>query len=257
MSPLLTLATLLVAAATGYILGSVPSGVLVARLWGKDPRHTGSGRTGGTNVYRTAGFGAAALTVSLDFLKGFFAVEIALFVADAISGSVQLMGPEGVAVPLAGAIAGLTAILGHNHSVFLRFRGGAGSTPNLGAAFALFPWLAVFGLAVSLAVLFGARYASAASLTLSAILAGGITLLVVRGEPVALLVYAIGQLALVVWALRPNIARLRAGTERKIGWGAGSGQGPAGPNGEATTQGDTGDEDDLDGDTADTPPEPS
>jgi glycerol-3-phosphate acyltransferase PlsY len=229
----------------------VPSGVLVARLWGKDPRHTGSGRTGGTNVYRTAGIGAAALTVSLDFLKGFFAVEIALWIAGAI---VEAVAPgaeyspagtygavRGDPVELAGAIAGLTAILGHNHSLFLRFRGGAGSTPNLGAAFAMFPSLAVFGLAVSLVVLVAARYASAASLTLSAVLAAGIAFYVAGGEPSAFLVYGLGQLALVVWALRPNIARLRAGTERKIRWGTGSAESSGDLDGQVQHPDDTGD----------------
>jgi glycerol-3-phosphate acyltransferase PlsY len=200
-----------IATLSGYILGSVPSGVLVGRLWGKDPRHTGSGRTGGTNVYRTAGLPAAAMTVSLDFLKGYFAIVVAM----------RVVSEPGATQTLAGALAGLAAILGHNHSVFLRFRGGAGSTPNLGAALALVPQLAVVGLLVSVLVLVGSGFASAASMTLALVLAAGTVLLVASGAPPSLALYGVGQLVLVVWALRPNIARLRAGTERKIEWRAG------------------------------------
>ena len=95
----------------GYLLGSFPTGYLVAWLWkGVDPRQHGSGRTGGTNILRAAGKEAALLTVIGDLLKGALAVLVAR----------TLVGTDSAVV-----MAGLAAVLGHNRSIFLRFRGGA------------------------------------------------------------------------------------------------------------------------------------
>lgn len=192
-----------------YLLGSIPCGVWICRPLGKDPRLVGSGRTGGTNVYRTAGALPALLTVLGDGLKGALAVWAAQ----------RLVPGPGAGHDLAVALAALAAILGHNYSFFAGFAGGAGSTPNIGAFLALSPHWAWFLLAAILGGLVWklSRMASVASLTLSATLLVLCIWFVASGQrPPSLLIYALGQLALVTWALRPNLRRLREGREIRV-----------------------------------------
>ena len=205
----MALLRVLVAVASAYLLGSLPFGVWVCKLRGRDPRLVGSGRTGGTNVYRTAGLGAALLTVALDILKGFASVELARFLLPA--------GVPGTAGDWAVPLAALASIVGHNYSVLAGFRGGAGTAPNIGAALAIDPLVFALGLATGALSLITVRIASAASLLVSVIFAVGLGWRVIDGGLAPpMLVYAAGQLALVVVALRPNIQRLRSGTERRI-----------------------------------------
>src|SRR6185295_9494126 len=127
----------------GYILGSVPFGLLIVKLkTGKDIRKVESGRTGGTNAVRAAGLGAGLLTAILDILKGAGVV----WIAQAISPGNHLIH----------VLAPLAAILGHNHSIFLaerdengtlRLRGGAGGAPAVGGAMGL--WLPMFPIVVA------------------------------------------------------------------------------------------------------------
>ncbi|MFQ5460788.1 MAG: glycerol-3-phosphate acyltransferase [Anaerolineae bacterium] len=199
---------LVIAAVGGYFLGSVPFGVLFCRLSGKDPRTVGSGRTGGTNVYRTAGLPPALATVAADIAKGSLAVWSAPRLA---------AGGGASDAALVASVAALAVILGHNYSVFLHFTGGAGSSPNIGAALVLDPILGASALVVSAAVLFMAGVASIASLTLATILLAGIVWLVTAAaSPPALLLYGAGQFLLLAWALRPNLVRLLHGTERRV-----------------------------------------
>lgn len=196
------------AGVAGYFLGSIPTGLVVCLPLGLDPRQVGSGRTGGTNVHRTAGFPFALLTVLGDVAKGFAAVWLAR----------HMVGPTDA--ELAAAVAALAAILGHNYSVFVGFKGGAGSSPNLGALAAFDPQLAVLGLAVGASVLFGLRIASVASLSLSAVVLAGLAWQVTSaGRDPSHLIYGVGQLVLVAWALRPNLSRLARGEERRVEFG--------------------------------------
>lgn len=188
--------------ALAYLLGSLPIGYLVGRLWGVNVLSWGSGRTGGTNVLRSAGPVAAFLTGALDVGKGMLAVWLA--------GT--LTGSEVVQV-----LSGAAVILGHNHSVFLSFRGGAGVGTSLGALAAIhFP--AALALVVLLVlVIFITRYASVGSLTVSTLMP--IVLLVLGLKGVLSLVYVgYGLLAwiIIVLAHKPNIQRLLAGTERRL-----------------------------------------
>ena len=113
----------------GYLLGSIPSGFLIVRVFsGQDVRQMGSGRTGGTNVMRAAGFWPGLLTALLDMLKATASVWIAKAV---LPLDIQ---------PLGMALAGLCAILGHNYSLFLKFKGGAGGAPCVGGAIGIWPW---------------------------------------------------------------------------------------------------------------------
>lgn len=194
------------AAVLGYLLGSIPFGIVIGRALGVDPRTVGSGRTGATNVYRAVGLPGAVGTLLGDIAKAALAVWLA--------GRIV---PAGPAAALAASAAGLAAVLGHNHSLYIGFRGGAGGTPNAGALLAL--WPAAFGPGIALAALawFGIRIASVATLTISAWALGAMVYRVVAlGAPRGYLVYGIGQAVLIVWALRPNIARLARGEERRI-----------------------------------------
>jgi glycerol-3-phosphate acyltransferase PlsY len=122
------------AGALGYLLGAIPTGVLVSRvLRAPDVRQQGSGHTGGLNVSRTAGFWAGVATGMIDAVLGLAAV----------SGAALLTGN-----PWAATVAGLMAVAGHNWSVFIGFGGGVGLSTLLGALFRLSPMPAVGGLVV-------------------------------------------------------------------------------------------------------------
>jgi len=187
----------------GYLLGSFPTGYLAARgLKGVDPRRLGSGRTGGTNILRSAGRGAALVTVLGDSLKGLLAVLLAR----------ALIGTQSAMV-----LAGLAAVLGHNRSVFLGFHGGAGSMTNAGVVLALAPHVVLF---MAAAAFITARLSRMASITsIAAAVAMMLSLMVsfaLSLTPVAYAVYGVLACALIVLELRPNIQRLLSGTERRV-----------------------------------------
>jgi glycerol-3-phosphate acyltransferase PlsY len=192
---------LIFAIAAGYLLGSLPFAVLVSRaLRQADPRTYGSGNPGATNVLRGAGRLAAALTLIGDAGKGALAVWLGRSVGD---------GSATVAIA-----CGAAAFLGHVFPVFLGFRGGKGVATFLGVLLAFQPWLGLACCVLWLAVAFASRYSSLASLTAAV----GAPLLVglVDGADWELgVVLAMG--ALLVWRHRVNIAKLRTGTEAKIG----------------------------------------
>ncbi|MCL7451962.1 MAG: glycerol-3-phosphate 1-O-acyltransferase PlsY [Anaerolineae bacterium] len=196
------LATVMVA----YLLGSFPAGYLLGRAWGVNVLHWGSGRTGGTNVLRAAGPIAALLTGALDVGKGAVAVWLA-----------GQLAPEGV-VAASQVLAGAAVILGHNHSIFLGFRGGAGVGTSLGALGALY-WPAAIALAVLLlAIIAISRYASLGSLIVVTLMPIILLALAVMGKLApAYIFYGLLAWALIVYAHRPNIRRLLQGTERRIG----------------------------------------
>jgi glycerol-3-phosphate acyltransferase PlsY len=195
--------SLVVAVVAGYILGSFPAGYLLGRLWGINVLEMGSGRTGGTNLLRSAGVVPALLTGALDMGKGALAVWLA--------GQVTVY-------PAAEVLAGAAAILGHNHSVFLRFRGGAGVGTSLGALAAIYPPAAA-GLVVLLFLIVAVtRYASIASLTVATLMPVVLLGLGVTGRlPLTYVLYGLLAWAIVVAAHKGNIRRLLAGTERRVG----------------------------------------
>ncbi|MEM6635861.1 MAG: glycerol-3-phosphate 1-O-acyltransferase PlsY [Pseudomonadota bacterium] len=181
-----------------YLLGSVPFGLVMARVFGLgDLRQIGSGNIGATNVLRTGNKPAAFLTLVLDAGKGGIAVVIA----------------RGLAGEDAAQIAGLAAFLGHLFPVWLGFRGGKGVATFLGTVLALAWPLGLIACGVWLAVAFISRYSS-----LSALIAAATT-------PVAALMVGFADqflptliMAIFVWLKHSdNIARLRSGTETKIG----------------------------------------
>lgn len=193
----MSLLLLLVAA---YLIGSIPFAIVTSKLFRlQDPREYGSGNPGATNVLRSGNKGAAALTLIGDSLKGWFAVWAAT----------ELGFDAGQA-----ALAGLAAFLGHVFSMFLRFNGGKGVATALGVLAGIDARIAVFSAVVWLMVAYTSRYSSAAAL--SAAIAAPFAGLLFLGPqfPVAVLVVIA---AVLFWRHKTNIARLRAGTEGRIG----------------------------------------
>jgi len=197
----------------GYILGSIPFGLLIVKIkTGKDIRNVESGRTGGTNAVRAAGFGAGLLTAILDILKGAVSVWLA-----------QAFMPQDHLIHI---LAPLAAILGHNYSVFLidrdesgklRFHGGAGGAPALGGAVGLWPWMFPIVFTVGALVWFTLGIASVTTMAIGLIVIIVFAIRVSLGyqEPVDIWYGIIAELFL-IWALRPNLKKLFAGQERVV-----------------------------------------
>lgn len=181
----------------GYVLGSIPFGLLLTRAAGLgDVRSIGSGNIGATNVLRTGHKGLAAATLLLDALKGTAAVLIA--------GQFDLN---------AALAAGFAAFIGHLYPVWLNFKGGKGVATYLGVLLG-FGWQpALLFAVVWLAIAFITRYSSAAALTAVAVVPVGLYFM---SLPIVALVFAVMS-AIVWYKHKANIQRLHAGTETRIG----------------------------------------
>jgi glycerol-3-phosphate acyltransferase PlsY len=155
---------------------------------------------------RAAGFGVGLLTAVSDIIKGTLPVLLA-----------QWLLPPGVA-GLGMVLAGLGSILGHNYSLFLGFKGGAGGATAAGAAMAIWPWIALVVVPLGAGLLYFVGYASVA--TIAAAVAITVTFAILASlrllDPTFIL-FGLGTVVLLVWALRPNIARLMRGEERLVG----------------------------------------
>ena len=198
------------AALLGYLIGAIPSGVMIGRLRGVDPRAAGSGRTGTTNALRTLGPALAAVVLLLDVAKGAVAVLAGAWVGETV----------GAADAWPSALAGVAAVLGHVRSVFIGFGGGRGVATGGGAMLVLAPLALLAAIPVFLLLVWRTRYVSLGSIGAAVALPLGVALLYSLGRAgveAALAAALIG--AVVIVAHRDNIERLRAGTERKLGHG--------------------------------------
>jgi acyl phosphate:glycerol-3-phosphate acyltransferase len=200
----------------GYLLGSIPFGLLMAKRHAKvDIRQYGSGRTGATNVLRTAGKKAAAIAALLDVGKG---VMAALFAGLIVGKGYLIVGNVGLGSLVAEALAALAAVAGHNWSVFLKFHGGRGVATFFGGLVALCPPAAIFGGEI---ILIGAgltRYASLGSIAGAvgsyAIL---VPLTIIEGFPLEYIIYSLVGAVIILIMHRDNIRRLVSGKERRLG----------------------------------------
>lgn len=220
-----------------FLLGSVPWGVIISRVFYKrDIRQSGSGNIGSTNALRTLGKRGGAAVFLLDFGKGLASGLVALWVAnmlqnalfDGVSGALTIgysMYLSGEEAQLAGAgviqrtclvIAFMAATLGHIFSPWLKFKGGKGIAVAIGALFITFGvGGALIELAVFVLVVAITRYVSAGSVA-AAIACPFIALYVFWGHPLAIIGCLVTALT-VIWAHRGNIQRLAKGTESKLG----------------------------------------
>ncbi len=181
-----------------YLIGSIPTGVVVSRFLGKDPRKGGSRNIGATNVVRTVGKGAGLITLIGDMAKGGIPVLAAL----------KIYGD-----PMVVSLAALSAFLGHLYPLFLGFKGGKGVATGAGVFLVISPLSFLLGVLVFGAVAFKTRYVSLASLSA----AGTMPLFVGLFAPSRLyLVLAILLFLFILYRHRENIQRLIEGREHQI-----------------------------------------
>jgi glycerol-3-phosphate acyltransferase PlsY len=205
----------LLAAGIGYLLGSIPVGLIVGRVTrGIDVRDYGSGVTGATNVIRTSGWKAGVVVIVGDLAKGIAAFYIGMALATAAD-----IHPHDDRAWVAAAAA-CAAVCGHIWPVFASFRGGRAVATGFGAALAMNPIAAAAMIPVAGVVVGATRIMSVMSITMAPALAClYIVLAALDVSPPAYAAYAIAASALIVWKHRANIERLVAGTEPKIGRG--------------------------------------
>lgn len=191
--------TALLAVLASYLLGSIPAAAWVARGRGVDIRTVGSGNSGATNVLRSLGKGPALLVAVFDILKGALAVLLGR----------ALHLPE----PWAAA-CGLVAVVGHNFSPFLRFRGGKGVATSFGTLVMLQPLVGAGAFALAIACMWLTRFVSAGSI-MGAL--ATIVLILAIPSPLWLTLMVSALALLLIWQHRENIVKLQAGTERRLG----------------------------------------
>jgi acyl phosphate:glycerol-3-phosphate acyltransferase len=183
----------------GYVLGSVPTGLLVGRAFGVDVRKVGSGNIGMANVLRAAGKWAAALTMLGDMLKGLIPVIIARNLTD----NAWVL-----------AAVALAAVIGHCWPVFLGFRGGKGVATGAGTSIGLAPLVGLSLFAFWWIVVLLSRYTSLGAIAVMVVSPFAFWL---SGQPLPYVLYTVIGGALVLWRHRENARALLKGTERKIG----------------------------------------
>jgi glycerol-3-phosphate acyltransferase PlsY len=216
VDPAIVLQTL-VLVLIAYLMGSIPMGVVVARVTGgTDPRTIGSGRTGGTNALRALGRGRAAIVVTGDLLKGAVPVLLARYVT----------GGD----PLVEVLCGAAAVAGAIWSVFAGFRSGRGVGTGVGTMLVIQPVAVLLATPVFIGVILLTRYVSLGSLIGSAAMfpAMLLVLLVVPDTPLPYVIYSAVGAALIWLAHADNIDRLIHGTERKFDLGLLAGKRPSG-----------------------------
>jgi len=196
--------------AVSYLLGSIPFGYLLVRIFrGQDVRQTGSGNIGATNVARTGSKGLAIATLLLDALKGYIAVMLAfLLAARALADPGQTY--------TAAALAGFCAVLGHMFPVWLRFKGGKGVATALGAFTALAPRAILVALVVFVVVVALTRYISLGSMAGAAVFPFAAWWLNPFTRTPSVLVLIAASSFLIIIRHKDNIRRLLAGSENRF-----------------------------------------
>jgi acyl phosphate:glycerol-3-phosphate acyltransferase len=196
-----------VAALGAYLLGSLPTGFLVAKARGMDIRTAGSGNIGATNAFRVLGKPAGILVLAVDGLKGFTAC---FWFCDLVAWWFSVPKPEVNALQI---VAGVAAVLGHNFPCWLNFKGGKGIATSAGAYFALAPLATGIALGVWVVTLAASRYVSLASIAAAVALPTAVWLK--NGLSLGIVTTALGAMA--IWKHKGNIERLLHGTERRMG----------------------------------------
>jgi glycerol-3-phosphate acyltransferase PlsY len=224
-SNLFSMRSLLLTAVVSYLLGSIPFGYLLVRIFrGEDVRLSGSGNIGATNVSRKSP-ALGVLTLLLDALKGFAAVTIAILLSPQVFPDLSMptvLGHETLLasvppVSVHAAIAALVAVLGHMFPVWLNFRGGKGVATGLGSLAIIAPKAVLIAAVIFIIVVLLFRYSSLGSITAAAAL-----------PLIAFVVHDYGHSALTLWLIsltcliiiakhHENIRRLLAGTENRLG----------------------------------------
>ena len=206
----MTIACAAAALVLAYLIGSLPMGVFAARLVkGVEIRDVGSGRTGTTNAYRAAGPWGAAITSGGDIFKGIVAVWLARFL--------MMLASANSWTPWVEALAGTAAVVGHNYSIFLRFRGGAGTVTTIGVLAAMNPYVAIAVTIIGLIAIAASRMASIGSITVALVMSFALVVSAAfRATPWVYVLFGVVGGALTIWALRPNVRRILTRQEREL-----------------------------------------
>ena len=192
-----------------YLLGSIPFGFLVAKARGVDIRNAGSGNIGATNALRVLGKPAGIAVLLLDALKGYAAVAwLTVLVLKGTNGTEPAAG-------ILPVIAGVGAVLGHNYTCWLKFKGGKGIATTAGVYLALAPWALLIALVVFLLAVAVTRYVSVGSIAAAIALPAAVWIILPGETCLGFVTTALGVLA--IYKHKTNIQRLRAGTENRLG----------------------------------------
>ena len=207
------LLNLVMIAAAGYLLGSIPSSIWIGKLFFKiDIREHGSGNAGGTNMFRVLGWKPAVFVIVVDIAKGFVAT---LYAGSWVFSELPL---EPVYLPL---IAGFAAVVGHCFTVFAGFRGGKGVATACGMLLAIYPTVLPVCLFVFVLVVVATRYVSLASMCGALTLPVSLLLLHFgfdRTSEGPLLILSFLVVVFIFYTHRANMVRLVRGSENKIAW---------------------------------------
>ena len=194
-----------------YLLGSIPVGYFAGRIAGIDIRTCGSGNVGATNVIRTLGKGYGYPVFAFDFLKGFGAVKMSIWIAARMQS--EWNPPE-----MFGIVAAISSVIGHSFPVWLRFKGGKGVATSAGALLGLAPVAALVGVAIWLLIFWLTRYVSVASIVAAAALPLVILVTTKLSRTTGKLLFysSVCLAAVVIWRHRSNLSRLIRGTEPRF-----------------------------------------
>jgi glycerol-3-phosphate acyltransferase PlsY len=197
-------------ALAAYLLGSIPAGYLVGKAKGVDIRTVGSKNMGATNVFRTLGKGPGIFVLLVDGLKGWVAVRVVAFwITDHLLPYDSLGGTR----EILSIIAGICAVLGHNYTCWLSFKGGKGIATTAGAYFALAPLSVTIALGVWILFFVATRYVSVASIAAAVALPTAVWL-TQKSLLLSIVTTVLGVMA--IYKHKANIQRLRAGTESRV-----------------------------------------
>ncbi len=192
-----------------YLLGSIPFGVLVAKAKGVDIRASGSGNIGATNAMRVLGKPAGILVLILDALKGYAAVAWLPVVLS------RCLGEPPTVPGVLPVLAGIGAVLGHNYTCWLKFKGGKGVATSAGVYLALAPWAVLIAMVVFLLAVASTRYVSVGSIAAAVALPAAVWVMTPHNLFLGIVTTALGAMA--IYKHKSNIQRLRAGTESRLG----------------------------------------
>ena len=210
----------IVTALGAYLLGSIPTGFLVARAKGIDIRNAGSGNIGATNAMRVLGKPAGIFVLLLDALKGYAAVAfLAPQIFNWLAPHLGLASDFSVEPfelrPRLLVIAGIGAVLGHNYTCWLKFKGGKGIATTAGVYLALAPWAVLVALIVFILAVALTRYVSVGSIAAAIALPVAVWVMTPHNLFLGLVTTALGLLA--IYKHKSNLQRLRDGTENRFG----------------------------------------
>ena len=196
-----------------YLLGSIPTGFLVAKAKGIDIRSVGSGNIGATNAMRVLGKPAGIAVLVMDAAKGFIAVS---FLIEMVTFWVypQVPGEDEFCINLQ-IFAGIFVVLGHNYTCWLKFKGGKGIATTAGVYLALAPWAVLVGLVVFILAVLLTKYVSVGSIAAAIALPATVWIMSPQNLFLGIVTTALGALA--VYKHKSNIQRLMAGTENRLG----------------------------------------